>query len=136
MSKRIFTTEQINSLLKNSSVERCSEKSIAYSKAFKIASVREWQAGIPPQEIFRQAGFDINMIGSETPKDCLLRWRRIFKQKGAEGLRVDARGQSKAGGRPKSIKHLPDKEKLKYLEAQVAYLKAENDFLAKLRKKS
>jgi hypothetical protein len=36
------------------------------------------------------------------------------------------------GGRPKT-KNLSDKEKIEYLETKVAYLKAENDFLAKLR---
>ena len=47
---------------------------------------------------------------------------------------MKAAGQS--GGRPKSIAGLTDKEKLKRLEAEVAYLKEENRFLAKLRKKS
>lgn len=135
MSKRIFTKAQIEALLKNPSVKGCSEKSITYSKSFRIVAVREWQVGVPPQEIFIRAGFDINSIGNQTSKDCLQRWRKIFKEKGEKGLRMDGRGQSKAGGRPKE-NWQNDKEKIKYLEAKIAYLKAENDFLAKLRKKS
>jgi len=135
MSKRIFAKEQIASLLKNPNVARCSEKSISYANNFKARAVREWQTGISPQEIFINAGFNINMTGSETPKDCLRRWRKIFDEKGERGLKVDSRGQSKAGGRRKR-NWQSDKDKIDYLEAEVAYLKAENDFLAKLRKKS
>jgi len=134
MSIRIFSDEQVKTLLKNQHVESCSEKSIGYSKSFKIAAVKEWQSGVSPKEIFIQAGFDVNMIGNKKPGDCILRWRRIFEKKGREGLKKDGRGQSKSGGRPK--KHWQnDKEKIEYLEAEVAYLKTENDFLARLRKK-
>jgi hypothetical protein len=136
MSKRIFTKEQIKILLNNPTIEGCSNKAIRYSKNFKVAAVRKWQAGMPPQEIFIQAGLDISMIGSETPKECLRRWRRVFKQKGAKGLRIDGRRHSKVGsGRPKR-NWQNDKEKIKYLETEIVYLKAENDFLVKLRKKS
>lgn len=81
-------------------------------------------------EIFMEAGFDLAVIGNENPKECLKRWRKTFKTKGVAGLLKDKRG--KGGGRPRT-KNLTDKEKIEYLEAKVAYLKAENDFLAKLR---
>ena len=84
--------------------------------------------------IFKQAGFDITLIGKKEPKWCLKRWRKIFKERGVKGLSTESRG--KCGGRSKSVKNLTDNEKMKYLEAQVAYLKAENNFLSKLRKKS
>lgn len=133
MSKRIFTKQQIKALLQNPNIERCSEKSISYRKNFKILAINKYCKGLPPNEIFKQAQFDINMIGRETPKRCLHDWRKVFKAKGAQGLSVETRGKS--GGRPK-VKWSNDKEKLKYLEAEVAYLKEENRFLARLRKKS
>lgn len=135
MSKRIFSEEQIKTLLQNPSVERCSGKSISYRKDFKVSAVEKYYEGLPPNEIFRQAKFDINMIGRETPKRCLQSWRKILKNKGVQELSVETRGRGKGGGRPKT-NWLNEKEKIKYLETQVAYLKAENDFLAKLRKKS
>jgi hypothetical protein len=136
MSKRIFTPEQIKELLQNPNVAKCSERSISYHKDFKILAVKRYQEGHPPQAIFLEAGFNPAIIGLKTPKWCLQDWLKIFNRKGVAGLKTDGRGRHKSGGRPKSIKHLLDKEKLKYLEAQVAYLRAENDFLAKLRKKS
>jgi len=133
MSKRIFSKEEIETLSQNPNVSKCSEKSITWSKDFKISAVRQYQDGLPAQEIFRQAGFNIDLVGHETPRMCLKCWRKIFKDKGWSGLKVETRG--KGGGRPK-INWTNDKEKMRYMEAQIAYLKAENDFLAKLRKKS
>ena len=135
MSKRIFNKEQIEALLRNPNVAGCSERSISYRKDFKVLAMRKYRDGLSSSEIFRQAGFDIDLIGRDKPKGCLRRWRDILKSKGEAGLRIDGRGQSKAGGRPRSLANLTDKEKLKRLEAEVAYLKAENDFLAKLRAK-
>jgi len=136
MSKRIFTKEQIEQLLKNPNIEGCSEKSISYKKEFKVSSVRKHREGAPPSWIFKEADFNLVLIGYDTPKWCLKRWLKIYREKGEDGLKTDGRKGNNPNGRPKGIRHLSDKEKLKYLEAEVAYLKAENSFLAKLRKKS
>lgn len=121
-------------LLNNKNVEKCSERSILYRQDFKILAIREYVQGLPSSEIFKQAGFDIGIIGDDIPKECIRRWLKIFKEKGESGLKTDGRGKS--GGRPKGIAGLTDKEKVKRLEVEVAYLKEENRFLAKLRKKS
>ena len=135
MSKRIFTPDQIKELLQNPNVANCSEKSISYHRDFKVSAVKKYHEGMPPSWIFREANFNLNLIGGDTPKWCLKRWLKIFRRKGKVGLEADGRKGNNPHGRPKDIKHLSDKEKLKYLEAEVAYLKAENSFLAKLRKK-
>ena len=132
MSKRIFTREQIQELLSNENVVRVG-KTIAYSKDFKIKAVRLYnEQGLTSSEIFRQAGFDLNVIGKQKPKDCLGDWNKAYRLKGEAGLKIETRGRG--GGRPKT-KNLTDGEKIKWLEAENAYLKAENDFLAKLRAK-
>jgi transposase-like protein len=136
MSKRIFTKEEIETLLKNKVVTKCSEKSISYDKDFKIWAVKRYQEGSSAPEIFNQAGFDINMIGHSTPSECLRRWIKVVKKKGVAGLKVDGRSTNNPKGRPKGSANLTDKEKLKRLEVEVAYLKEENRFLAKLRKES
>ncbi len=132
MSKIIFTKEQIKKLSNNENVIRCN-KTIVYDKGFKIKAVKLYQEqGLGPQRIFIRAGFDLDMIGKEKPSECLRRWNRTYKSKGEQGLRSESRGKN--GGK-KKIKFRTDKEKIKHLEAQITYLKAENDFLAKLRAK-
>jgi transposase len=136
MSKRNFTQEQIKELLQNPNVANCSEKSILYHKDFKVLAIEKYRQGMPPSWIFKEAGFSLAIIGRSAPKWCLQRWLKTFGKKGKTGLMEDGRKNSNPRGRPKGIKHLPDKERIRYLETQIAYLKAENSFLAKLRKKS
>ena len=137
MSKRILSPEQIDELLKNPNVVRCSEKSITYHDDFKIKSAKQYQDhGSSAAHIFKQAGFNIAIIGRKTPKHCLQLWRKIYAKHGAEGLSGERRGSTRGGSNGKrSLKHLTDQEKIDYLENKVAYLKAENDFLARLRAK-
>jgi transposase len=130
MSKRIFSEGEIKELLKNRNVARCTPKAITYRPDFKIAAVRQYkEEGMPAKDIFRKAGFNLEVIGRENAKFRVRDWLRIWKTKGIEGLRQDARGLG--GGRPRTKGS--DADKIKWLEAKVAYLKAENAFLAKLR---
>src|ERR1035437_455561 len=126
MSIRIFSEEQIKELLQNKNVVKCSEKSITYHKDFKISAVKKYQEGLPAGYIFKQAGFNADIIGRKTPKWCLERWRETLKDKGEAGLGIEARG--KGGGRPKTNRS-NEKERIKYLETENAYLKEENRFL-------
>ena len=131
MSKRIFTEEQIKVLLSNPNITKCSEKSISYSKVFKVEAIRRYyEEGLSPSQIFIDAGFDLDLIGADTSKDNLKKWRKIYSHKGEGGL-VETRGRT---GRPKTQDITPE-YRIKKLEAEIAYLKAENDFLAKLRAK-
>ena len=121
-----FSEEQIKTLLENPNVEGCSEKSIKYSKDFKVTAIKKQK--------FTQPRVEVYALGEKKPKNCLFRWRSIFNKKGEKGLMTDNRGKSKSGGRPKK-KWSNNRERIKYLETEIDYLKAENDFLAKLRKK-
>ena len=134
MSKRVFTTEQVEELSRNPHVQRCSAKSITYTTDFKLLAVTQYnERGMPSRDIFKCAGFSLPIIGVETPNDCLKRWNKCFRARGAQGL-DDSRGGSPTSGRPKT-KNLTDTDTIKRLEIEVAYLKAENDFLARLRAK-
>lgn len=128
MSKRIFSSEEQKQLKKNPNVENCSQGSITYAVAFKERAVQQYEKGYTATEIFKQAKFDINLIGRKQLGDCLRRWRRQFKKKGLIGLQ-DRRGRKKGKGRQTEV------DRLKWLEAEVKYLKAENAFLAQLRAK-
>ena len=122
-------------MLSNGNVDKCSSKAITYNKEFKLWAVKQYgEEGKTSNQIFREAGFDLNTVGKGTPKTCLRRWRRTFKMKGDDGLKAEMRGKTKGGGRPK-VKWSSETERIRWLETENAYLKAENDFLAKLRAK-
>lgn len=128
----MFTQEQINTLLTNKNVSKCSAKSITYNPTFKLKAVKKYfEEGLSPGLIFEQAGFNPNLINRNKAEDRLKAWRSIYKCHGEKGLLRERRGGQ--GGRPPKVRFKNDKEKIKYLEAKIAYIKAENDFLAKLR---
>jgi len=127
-----LSKDEIAALLKNENVANCSGKAITYSRDFKVRAVRQYKEGMPSREIFEQAGFDLEILGKDTACDRIKQWNKIARKKGEEGL-SEARGRG-SPGRPK-LKGLSDREKMEYLEAKVAYLKAENEFLTQLRKK-
>ncbi len=133
MSKRRFSEVQIQELLANPNVSRCSDKSISYSKEFKVLAVKKYyEEGYSPRMIFEEAGFDMATVGKENPERCLNSWRRVYNTRGVDKLKIETRGKHHKGGRPKT-KGLTDTDKIKRMEIEIAYLKAENDFLAKLR---
>ena len=83
MSKRIFSKEQIEVLLQNPNVLRCSEKSITYHRDFKVRSVGQYQdGGLSAMQIFKQAGFNVDIVGRDTPKESLGRWIKTLKKEG------------------------------------------------------
>jgi len=135
MNKPKFSQKQIRELQNNPNVVKCSNKAITYAKDFKIEAVRKYnEEGMPAREIFQEAGFDLCALGKDTFRKRLITWRKIFKVKGVAGLNTEMRGRSPNGGRPR-LKGLTDIERINRLEIEVAYLKAENSFLAKLRAK-
>jgi transposase-like protein len=132
MSKRIYSTDQIKALGDNPNVAKCSNKSITFSKEFKIKAVKAYyQGGQSPNMIFKEAGFDLNVIGRYTPKFRLRDWKKIYKAKGEKGLATESRGKN--GGRRSKDKQSTDME---YLQAKIAYLEAENNFLKNLKTKN
>lgn len=129
-----FNDEEVLELRKNPNVVKCSQKAITYSKDFKIRSVKQYlDENLSCPEIFRLAGFDINTLGRDIPKSRIRDWKYIYRTYGEVGLSTERRG-SNSPGRPRT-NGLSEKEKLERLEAEVAYLKAENSFLKQLRAK-
>jgi transposase-like protein len=135
MSKRLFVAEQVADLIRNPNVLKCSPKVISFRGEFKVWAVKQYEEkGLTATQVFQEAGFDPRIIGRYIPKDRLGAWRKKFKAGGEKALLVDGRGRTKGGkiGRPKT-KGLTDAERIKRLEAENAYLREENIFLARLR---
>jgi hydrogenase maturation factor len=132
MAGRVYSAEDQAKLLLNKYIVKVSDSTITYSTEFKVKAVQEnLVEGKMPYLIFLDAGFDLDLIGQETPKECLKRWRRLFKKRGEEGLKEDLRGKHSTG-RPLD-RELTLEEKLRRAEARVKYLESEVDLLEKAR---
>jgi hypothetical protein len=125
MVRKIFTEEQMKKLSKNKNVRRCGAKSVRYKKSFKLTALKKYhEEGLSAVGIFQEAGFDLNIIGIRKPNKLMNQWNTAFGPK-------DKSIQSENPGI--TIKRVESRRKMNDLEARVAYLQAENDFLAKLR---
>jgi len=130
MARDKFTKSQIQLLEANSHIKHVTESTISYEPDFKLNAVLENRKGKSPIQIFIEHGFDLEIIGSMTPKRCLQRWRKSYETNGEMGLLLNSRGKGTIG---KSIKKDESADvKIKKLEAQLKYLKTENEFLKKL----
>ena len=128
----MFTQEQIIELQKNKNVKKRSAKSITYEEKFKLWAIKKYcEEGYSPRMIFDEAGFDVSIIGTDRAHDALLRWRRKYSSSGEKGLANDYRGKSSE--RKKKPQFRTKDEEIEYLKTKIAYINAENDFLAKLR---
>lgn len=130
MSKIIFNELQIKQLELNPNIAHVTERSISYRPEFKVKAVKENLDGKGPTQIFVDHGFDLAVIGSKKPRQCMRRWREVFEKCGEEGLLTERRGVGSLG-RP-STRDLSVEEQLKRAEARIKFLEAENDFLKKL----
>lgn len=130
--RTIFSSEQIAELEKNPCVFRCGERSIHYTYEFKKRALDLYAQGIKPNEIWRQAGFDIHIWKKGYCGYTIKDWKRLVKSGGLESL-TKTGGQQADGGYKRA--RSPEADRVRRLELQVKYLEVENDFLAKLRAK-
>lgn len=108
----------------NPNVRKVTKSNVAFTPKFKLKAVRSYLNGSTPIEIFEKAGVNLSSFGKTYAKGCLKKWKKIFEDFGEAGFTEERRGNKK--GRPKG-------RKFNSLEEENAYLRAELDFLKKLR---
>jgi len=122
-----FSKEELAKLRQNPCVFSCTENSVNYTYEFKKRALELHKEGVTAREIWKRSGFKVNKWKSYYFRNTLRDWKRIVKKHGIEGLLKTDGIQFDRG---------PDntpKDKIKRLELELKYLKAENDFLAELR---
>ena len=127
-----YSSEQIAQLQKNPCVWHVSERTISYTYDFKKHALDLYAQGIKPDEIWKQAGFDIHTWKKDYCRYTLKDWRRLVRKGGLESLTKPSGVQADGGYRKARS---PEADRVRRLELQVQYLEAENAFLAKLRAK-
>ena len=121
MSKKLFSSKDIEILSKNKYVKKVSEKGI---RLF----IAENEKGKFPRDIFEECGFDIDIIGLKRIQSSGSRWRSAFRRNGVEQLQDTRKFNT---GRP-TEKDLSLEEKYEKLQAKLKLLQAENELLKKL----
>jgi len=130
MSKIIFNEHQRRQIEANPNVASVSDRSIQYTADFKLKAVQENLQGKGPVQIFREAGFDLELIGIKKAKSAINRWKKTYQTRGKEGFLEERRGKESTG-RP-CLENLSAEKKLEKAEARIQLLEAELHLLKKL----
>lgn len=109
----------------NPNVLKVTKANVTYTPAFKEKAIKLHNQGVPPSRIFSNAGINVEIFGEGYAKKCIRRWKKVSSSIDSDCFKKERRG-SKSTGRPKG-------RKFKSLEEENAYLRAELDFLKKLR---
>lgn len=87
MKRKVYSSEEKEILMENKNIEKVTDKQVIYTKDFKLfAAKQSIENNKLPMEIFLEAKIDINIIGSDAPKDCLRHWRNKYKNYGPQSL--------------------------------------------------
>ena len=93
MGVNYFTDEQVEEFRKNPYVKNVSNKAITYEEKFKEYFYEQYTKGVSPTQIFRNAGFDTDLLGHKRidgfyrrNRACTIRDEGfIDKRKGSSG---------------------------------------------------
>ena len=103
MARGMMSSAEMEILQKNPYVEDVNRQRILYTYEFKCFFMEQYLAGKRPVDIFRQAGFDVSMLGEKRIERATARWRAMYAANGMEALRgqVKANAKKKAAARTK-----------------------------------
>jgi transposase-like protein len=121
---RILPESVRKHLLSNQFIEKISDSNISYTSEFKIFAVKANLNGKSPSDIFKEAGIDVDSFVRNYAAKTISRWKKTYEEEGEKGLVKEKRGKNSTG-RPR------DKE-FSSVEAELEYLRLENEFLKKL----
>ena len=126
MSNILFDEEQQKQLRANHWVKSVTEKSISFTEDFKIYFINEYNLGKLPKQIFKDAGFDIIVLGDKRIEQCTARYKRQNK-------RIEGFHDTRANNSGRRIgKELSIEEENELLKKQNAKLQQELEFLKKM----
>ena len=112
MARGMLSSAEMDVLKKNPYVEDVNRQRILYTYEFKCFFMEQYLAGKRPVDIFRQAGFDVPMLGEKRIERATARWRAMYAANGMEALRgqVKANAKKKTGARTKKKAEAGDRE--------------------------
>lgn len=120
MSKQTYTEAQIQELLSNKYVKKCTKSYITFTKECKYEVLKLSKNRYFYRDIFAKLWFPEYITYSQVPRNALKRWQKIVREKWFRQIE-----ESKKWRKIKEkidISQMSKEEYINYLEAKVAYL--------------
>jgi transposase len=109
----------LSKYLNNPNIEEITESNIRFTKQFKLKAIKLYQSGMSATDIFMDAGIEVSDFEKGYARKSIVRWIETIEKYGVKEIDKERRGAGNS--------------KFKSLEEENAYLRAENNFLKKLR---
>lgn len=119
-------SRDLSKYLKNPNVEKVTVSNLRFTQEFKVKAIKLYQSGHSPIEIFTDAGVELKDFDDRYARKAISRWMQSAEAYGLKNINEERRGLG-ASGRPSGGK------KFKSVAEELAYLRAENNFLKKLQ---
>lgn len=118
--KIIFIEKQKEVLRNNPNIQDVTESTIKFTQEFKQKALELNAQGYTPNQIFRDAGIDLKIIGKNLAGNCLGNWKHAEKIKSKNNRKY-------------LVNEVKRNKVLQSIIEENKYLKAENEFLKKLQ---
>lgn len=131
MRTQAFTNEEVKILKENKYTSFVSNSSIRFTLEFKEMFMERKREGIPARRIFKEAGYDVDILGTYRIKNFA---KRIPREASApcglhEGYHVHKKHPEDA-----DYSRIPPEEAMATMQREVVYLRQELDFIKKIIK--
>lgn len=123
MAEIKYTKEQVMELLKNTYIKSCTNKNISFTKEFKIELLKQSDKWVFYKDIFKNFWFPDYIVNSEIPRNSLNRWKKNINTKW-----IIEENKWRKKKENTDFQNMNSEEKVKFLEAKVAYLEEVNEF--------
>lgn len=127
MSKKVFTTEEVEMLRNNPYTFAVTPHILSFTKEFKELFWEEYQAGLIPRQILEKYGYPANVLG----KERIWGIAHVIKKQyhSPEGLHE---GTLPRLGKSSGKDAQTTEERVSKLQGEVEYLRQELEFLKKI----
>lgn len=127
MSKKVFTSEEIELLRNNRYTFAVTPHMLSFTKKFKELFWEEYQSGAIPRQILEQYGYPADILGKERIWGIAHTIKKQYLS--PEGLRE---GNPSRTGKPSKMNAQTTEERVNKLQGEVEYLRQEIEFLKKI----
>ena len=117
MARGKLTPEEQEILKANPNVISVTDIQVKYSKEFKDHFIEEYKKGKRPVEIFSDAGFDINIIGTKRIERATQRWKEAAGI-GIPNYRREVTKEAEDHRRQKLLQQIEDEKEKSKLKLQ------------------